>query len=205
MPPAPLTSRFGKLAGRPSAPGSSCRSCCGSRRSACRDPRAAMRDLLEAHLGVAHRRRRVVVDRAEIPLPVDQRHAHGEFLRHAHQRVVDRLVAVRMVLAHHLADDGRGLAVGLVPVHAHFVHGVEDAPVHGLQPVAHVGKRARDDHAHRVVDVRGPHLLGDGDRLDVAVAVGRRRVAFVCQGKNRVFLGGCLLAHLGLVRHFGQP
>ena len=72
-------------------------------------------DLVEPHLGVAHGRRRIAVDRAEIALPVDQRQAHGEILRHAHQRVVDRLVAVRVVFAHDVADDARRLAVRLVP------------------------------------------------------------------------------------------
>ena len=171
MPPPPLTRRFGNFAGR-------------TRRLASgivvvgaeidgvlvEVVEHRMRDLLEPDLGVAHRRRRIVVDRAEIPLPVDQRQAHGEFLRHAHQRVVDRLVAVRVVLAHHLADDAGRFPVGLVPVVPHLVHGVEDAPVHGLQPVAHVGERAADDHAHRVIDVGRPHLVGDRDRLDVAVA-----------------------------------
>ena len=76
---------------------------------------SALRDLAQAHLGVAHRRRRIAVDRAEIALPVDQRQAHGEILRHAHQRVVDRLVAVRMVFTDDVADDARRLAVRLVP------------------------------------------------------------------------------------------
>ena len=77
----------------------------------------------QAALGVAHRRRRIAVDRAEIALPVDQRQAHGEVLRHAHQRVVDRLVAVRMVFAHHVADDARRLDVLLVGRVAVLVHG----------------------------------------------------------------------------------
>ena len=64
-----------------------------------------MGDLGAARLGVAHGRRRIAVDRAEIALPVDQGHAHGEILRHAHQRVIDRLVAMRMIFAHHIADD----------------------------------------------------------------------------------------------------
>ena len=40
--------------------------------------------------------------------------------------------------------------------------------MHRLQPVAHIGQRAADDHAHRVIEVGAPHLVGDGDRLDVA-------------------------------------
>ena len=47
----------------------------------------------------------IAVDVAEIALPVDQRIALGEILGEAHQRVVDRLVAVRMELADHVADD----------------------------------------------------------------------------------------------------
>ncbi len=58
----------------------------------------------ETAFGIAHGRRRIAVDRAEIALPVDQHQAHGEVLRHAHERVVDRLVAMRMVFAHHVAD-----------------------------------------------------------------------------------------------------
>ena len=58
----------------------------------------------DAHLGVAHRRRLVAVHRAEVALAVEQRQRHREGLRHAHQRVVDRAVAVRVVLAHDVAD-----------------------------------------------------------------------------------------------------
>ena len=67
----------------------------------------------EADLGVPHGRRRVAVDRAEVALAVDQGVAHGEVLRHADRGVVDRLVAVRVVLTHDVADDARRLLVGL--------------------------------------------------------------------------------------------
>jgi hypothetical protein len=121
----------------------------------------------EAHFGVAHGRRGVAVDRSEVALAVDQRQAQRIGLRHAHQRVVDRLVAVGMVFTDDVADDAGRLAVGLVPVVAVLVHGEQDAPVHGLQAVAHVGERARHDHAHGVVEVGALHLLLDGDRADV--------------------------------------
>jgi hypothetical protein len=58
-----------------------------------------------AHFGVPHRGRRIAVDRTKIALPVDKRGAHGKILRHAHQRVVNRLVAVRMVFTDHVTDD----------------------------------------------------------------------------------------------------
>jgi hypothetical protein len=124
----------------------------------------------EARLGVAHLRRRVAVDRAEVALPGDKRVAQRERLREAHQRVVDGGVAVGMELAHHLADDARGLLEAGVRADAELRHPEEHAALHGLEAVADVGQRARDDHRHRVVEVRDPHLVLDAGGLD---AVGR--------------------------------
>ena len=125
-------------------------------------------EAVEARLGVAHRRRRVVVDRAEVALPVDQRVAQRELLRHPDQGVVDRRVAVRVVRTHDLTDDEGGLAVGPGRLQAEVVHRVEDPAVHGLQPVAHVGQRPADDHAHRVIDVGRAHLLLELALLDAS-------------------------------------
>jgi hypothetical protein len=139
IPAAPLTSRFGK-----------------------RDVDIAQHlgcEWAEPRFRVPHRGGRIVVDRAEVPLPVDQRVAQGEVLRHPDQRVVDRRVAVRVVLTHHLADDERALPVGPVRLEAEVVHRVEDAPVDRLQPVPDIGQRPSDDHAHRVIEVGGAHLL----------------------------------------------
>ena len=120
-------------------------------------------DLGEPDLGVAHRRGVVAVDRAEVALAVDQHVAHREVLRHAHQRVVDRLVAVRVVLADDVADDARRLLVRPVPVVVQLVHREQHAAVHRLQAVARIGEGAADDHAHRVVEVRAAHLLFEAD------------------------------------------
>ena len=145
-----------------------------------------VRGLAQAHFGVAHRRRRVAVHRAIVALPVQQRQPHGEVLRHAHHGVVDRRIAVGVVLAHDVADHAGRLAVGLVPVVAVLVHRVEDAAMHRLQAVAHVGQRAAHDHAHRVVEVGAFHLLLDGDG-------GRQGRAAV--GRLRRWRGGRNLCH----------
>ena len=50
----------------------------------------------QARFGVAHRRRAVAVDRAEVALTIDERVAQVEVLRHADERVVDGGVAVRV-------------------------------------------------------------------------------------------------------------
>ena len=102
------------------------------------------RERREPRFGVARRGGPVVrVGRAEVPVPVDERVAQREVLGHARERVVDRLVAVRVVLAHHVADRVRRLPVLAVGPHALGVHAVEDPALHRLQPVARVGQRAR--------------------------------------------------------------
>ncbi len=141
------------------------------------------RELREPRFGVARCRGPVGrVGRTEVPVPVDQRIAQREVLRHARERVVDRLVAVRVVVRHHVADRVRGLAVLAVGPHALDVHPVEDAPLHRLQPVARVGKCARRDDRHRVVQEGAFHLLLDLDRFDVA----ERRQRFVRHTRPRV-------------------
>ncbi len=123
------------------------------------------RGLIHPHFGVAHRRRAIAIHRAEVALSVQQLEAHRERLRHAHQRVVNRGVAVRVVLAHGIADRPRRLAVGLVVAVAGLVHRKQNPAVHGFEAVAQVGDGAADDHAHRVVEVGRAHFAGDRDRL----------------------------------------
>ena len=128
----------------------------------------------EAALGVAHGRGRVVARRAEVALAVDERHPHRPGLRHPHQRVVDRAVAVRVVVAHDLADDPRALEEAAVRPVAAVVHRVQDPHVDRLEPVPDVGQRAADDDRHRVVDVAALHLVLDVDRLGTVVPAVRR-------------------------------
>ncbi|KHF36305.1 hypothetical protein CM49_01289 [Paenibacillus sp. P1XP2] len=47
-----------------------------------------------------------------------------------------------MVIPHHVADGFGGFAVCFVRRIAGFVHGVQNAPLHGLKPVADVGNGA---------------------------------------------------------------
>ena len=126
---------------------------------------------LQARLGVAHGRGGVAVHRSEVALAVDQGLAHVEVLRQADQRVVDGGVAVRMVRAHHVADDLGALAIGAIRRQAHLAHAEQDAPVRGLEAVSYVGQRAPDDHAHGVIHVRALHLVFDVDR-DARLGIG---------------------------------
>jgi hypothetical protein len=88
-----------------------------------------------------------------------------------------------MIAAQHVADGRGALAVGLVAGQAVLVHGVQYAPVHGLQTVPHVGQGAAHDDGHGVLDVGAGHLvhqlgidyrlLGIGDVLRLVILVFR--------------------------------
>ena len=115
-------------------------------------------------LRVPHRGRRVSVDRAEIPLAVDEQVAHRKVLRHSNDRVIGRLVSMGVVLADDVPDDPGRFFVGLVPAVAHLVHGKKDAAVDRLETIPDVGNGPADDDAHRIVHVGLLHLVFDVDR-----------------------------------------
>jgi hypothetical protein len=130
------------------------------------------RDAGQASFGVAHCRGAVAVDGAEVALPVDERVAHREVLGQADEGVVERGVAMGVVLAHDLADDRGAFAERGRGRKPHLAHGVEDAAMDGLQAVAHVRQRARHDYAHRVVEVARLHFVFNADNSDPAQIVG---------------------------------
>ena len=118
----------------------------------------------EPDLGVSHRSGRITVDGAEVPLAIDEGSPVGEVLGHLHEGVIDGCVPVGVILAHHFPDNTGRLLVGLVARIAHLPHGEEGTSVDGLEAVARIGDCPPDDHGHRVVDVRDPHLVLDLDR-----------------------------------------
>ena len=63
-------------------------------------------------LGIAVGGGVIAIDVAEIALAVDQRVAEREILGEADHRIVDRLVAMGVVFADHVADDARRFLVG---------------------------------------------------------------------------------------------
>ena len=127
-------------------------------------------------LRVAHGRGVIAVDVAEVALAIHERRTLGEVLRQAHQGVVDRLVAVRMVGAHHVADHLGAFARCARWAQPQLAHGVEYAALHRLQPVANVRQRPVDDGRQSVGEIAAAERLGQG-LLDDAAAIlrGRRR------------------------------
>ena len=129
-----------------------------------------LRDLRHAHLGVAHRCRRITVNRAKVTVTVGEHVAHGKILRHAHDRIVDRAVTMRVVLTEDFADDARRLLVRLARTHARFLHRIEDAAMHRLQTVTHIRQGAGDDDTHRIVDIGILHLTCEIYRNNLPLA-----------------------------------
>ena len=77
-----------------------------------------------------------------------------------------------MEAAHHVADDAGAFLVTLAGIKAQNAHGVNDTPMHRLQPVAHVRQRPAHNSGQRIGEVS---LLESGleiDRLDVTAAGG---------------------------------
>ena len=160
MPVPPLTSRFGKAAGK--TVGSVARLVVvrdeidrvlvhvGHERGA---------EMRHARLGVTHRRRRIAFDRTEVSLAIDQRLAHRPRLRHVHERRINHRFAVRMIITARVTANLRAFAMLPVREERQIVHRVEDAALRRLQSVARVRQRARDDDRHRVIEERLSILL----------------------------------------------
>ena len=87
----------------------------------------------------------IAIDVSEISLPIDQRDPDRKVLHQAHERIIDRLVAMGMEITHNVANDFRGLLVATVRREAHRAHAVKDAPVNRFQAIPHIGKRPRRD------------------------------------------------------------
>ncbi len=119
-------------------------------------------DVRHPGFGVSHGRRRQAGDRAEIALLVDQQVPHVPLLRHADQGGIDHALAVRMIVAAGVAGDLGALDRARPRREVQVVHGDQNSPLRGLQPVAHVRQCPADDHAHRVGQIAALELVLDG-------------------------------------------
>ena len=90
----------------------------------------------QSDFGVPHGGGVVAVYRAKVALSVHQHMAHRKVLRHTDDGVVNRLVAVRVVLTNHVTHNTRRLFVRAVPVVVELVHGKQHSAVHRLEAVS---------------------------------------------------------------------
>ncbi len=114
----------------------------------------------EARLGVAHGGKGLgVVRGAPVALTLHQGVAVGEGLGHEHHGLVAGRVPVGVVLAQHVAHSARRLLELGAGLQAQLRHGIDDTPLHRLEPVADVGQGPVEHHVHGVLPVG---VLGEG-------------------------------------------
>ena len=118
----------------------------------------AKRSLGHTSLGVT-RCCRTVIKGSEITVAVYQRQTHGKRLRKTNHRLINRGIAMRVKLTHHLADHTSRLHVRTIRIEVHLTHLVDDAALHRLQTVSGVGQCAGIDHRIRVFEEGLAHLL----------------------------------------------
>ena len=123
-----------------------------------------LRDARHADFGVTHCRRVIAIDRSEIALTIDQRITQREILRHAHDGVVDRGIAVGMVFTDHIAHDARRFFISTIPFVRQLVHRKKHAAMHRLEAVPDIRQSAPDDDAHRVIEIGPPHFFFEAYR-----------------------------------------
>ena len=75
-----------------------------------------------------------------------------------------------MVFTEHFTDGISALTVRLGGGDTVFIHIIEDTAMNGLQAVANVGQRTRNDNAHRIIEERLAHLAVDIDIDDLTGA-----------------------------------
>ena len=113
----------------------------------------------QTNFGVSHGRGVVAVDRSKVALTVHQHVTHRKILRHANDGVIDRLVAMGVVLANHVTHNTGRFFIGAVPVVVQLVHGKQNATMHRLEAVSGIWQGATHNHAHGVVEVAAAHFL----------------------------------------------
>ena len=110
-------------------------------------------DFGQPRFGVTHGCGIIAVDIAEIALSVDQRITLGKILRQTHQRIIDRLVAMRMVLTDHIADHAGAFFERRAGIKLQQAHGIEQAAMDRLQPVARIGQGTVHNRRQRISEV----------------------------------------------------
>ena len=142
-------------------------------------------DFGQACFGITHGGCPIAITAAKVALPVHQRVTLREILGHAHQRVVSRLVTMRMEPAQHIAHHpgafdgfGAGVATCATKTQTHARHGIQNAPLHGLHAVTNIRQSTALDHAQRVFEISP---LGVSGQVKVVT-----RIARGCNGGARI-------------------
>ena len=140
-----------------------------------------MRNFGQPRFGVTHSGGIIAVHIAEVPLPIHQGIALGEILSQTHERVIHRLIAVRMKLADDIADDASAFLECRAGVETQQLHRVQEPPVNRLETVACIRQRPAGNGGERVLQIALFQRVAQRNLFDFAVAGG---ISFVLMDKN---------------------
>ena len=80
---------------------------------------------------------------------------------------------MRMVVTDDFTGDFGAFAMRIARRQFEVVHRDDDTPLRGFHPIARIGQRAGDDHAHRITQVGILHFIDDGEVVE-RLGQGRR-------------------------------
>ena len=130
---------------------------------------------MHARFRVTVSRSRVAIDRTKVALAIDQHVAQRKILRHTHHRVIDRRIAVRVIITQRMTNDFGRLLILRRRGQIEIAHRLQNTTMHRFQTIANVRQRAIYQHAHGVGQVAFLHLLFDQKVANARGLVGRHR------------------------------
>ena len=126
-----------------------------------------LRRFRQTAFGVAHGGGVIAIDIAEIALALDQGITQGEILGQAHQRLVNREVAMGMIFADDVAHDAGAFLETGSGIEAQQPHGMHQPAMHRLEPVAHIRQGALGDGGKGIGEIALGQRLGQRLGTDV--------------------------------------
>ena len=74
-------------------------------------------------------------------------------------------------LPHHIAHHASALIEGTIGSIPAVIHRVDDATMHRLESITHIGQGATDNNRHRVIQIRTLHFGLQVDLLNITVGI----------------------------------
>ena len=127
------------------------------------------RDFRKTCFCVAHGRCAIAIAAAKVTLAINERVALTKVLRHAHQCIVSRLIAMRVEaaqdIAHHACTFNRLGTRSAREAQTHARHGIQNAPLHRFLTITHIGQSTALDHAQCIFKVGALRIRGQIQRV----------------------------------------
>jgi len=107
---------------------------------------------------------------------------------------------MRVVFTHDVADRAGRFSIGFIVGIVGLMHRIKNAAMHRFEAITQIRDGARNDHAHRIVEIARLHLISDGDGRAIINVFARRYFVFVFRCFRSVVHVVCPSASRGLCR-----